>query len=125
MRHVLSLIAAIAACSTPAIAQGGEGHARRGAIYDRVDMDAGTVQACSALCDRDDRCAAWSYARAGLMGPYPQCALLSAPTTPIAQPGHTTGLSTALADRVASAAQRPLSERELVALRATYSRYPH
>ncbi len=123
MRQTLILIAILITGAGPALAQSGEGHARHGAVYERIDMDAGTVEACSALCDRDGRCQAWSYARAGLMEPYPQCALLSAVSTPIAQPGYTTGLSTRLSERISAAVERPLSESELIALRATYAPY--
>ena len=123
MKQLVSLLALLACLCPPALAQGGEGHARRGAIYERIDMDAGTAEACVALCDRDEPCQAWSYARPGLMAPYAQCALLRAATTPAAQPGHTTGLSSQMAERVSAAAERPLTERELIALRATYSPY--
>lgn len=95
-----------------------EGHARRGAVYERITMDGGTERACAALCDCDAMCRSWVLTRPGLQGPDSQCALLSATPTPYAAPGQTTGLSARIAAAIEAASDRPPDAREIPALAA-------
>ena len=101
-----------------------DGWARRGAVYNRVDMDEGTPRACAALCNGDAMCRAWVWTRPGLNGPDAQCALLAAAPTPYRAPGQSTGLARVLADAIEAAAERPPSPREIGALRATPGNTP-
>lgn len=96
-----------------------EGWARRGATYAFIPMDSGTPRACAALCGEDGMCKSWVWTQPGLNGPDAQCALLSATPTPYRAPGQTTGLAPALARQIEAAAERPPTQREVEALRAT------
>lgn len=96
-----------------------EGHARRGAVYQRLTMEDLTPQACAALCAGDGQCQSWVWTRAELTGTDPGCDLLSAAPTPYRAPGQVTGLARSLSERIDAAAERPPSARELPALRAT------
>lgn len=111
--------------ASPAIADDVlDGWARRGSVYDRIDMDEGTPRACSALCDRDAMCRAWVWTRPGLNGPDAQCALLASAPTPYRAPGQSTGLAQVLVDVIEAAAERSPSPREIEALRATPGNTP-
>lgn len=101
-----------------------EGHARRGAVYQRLTLEELTPRACAALCDGHDQCRSWVWTRAELTGSDPGCALLSAAPTPYRAPGQVTGLSRTLADRIEAAAERPATAREIPGLRASAGR-PH
>ena len=94
------------------------GWARRGAVYQRTEMDQGTARACASLCDLDGQCQAWVWTRPGLQGPDAVCSLLSTAHTPYRAPGQTTGLGAGLRASIDSAAERPPSEREIEALMA-------
>ncbi|WP_291844104.1 PAN domain-containing protein [Maricaulis sp.] len=96
-----------------------EDHARRGGAYQRMVMEGLTPQACAALCHGDAMCRSWVWTRAELTGTDAGCALLSAAPTPYRAPGQVTGLGRSLRERIEAASQRPPSERELPALRAT------
>ncbi|WP_323762587.1 PAN domain-containing protein [Maricaulis sp.] len=120
----IGCLASLAATS-PALADDVlEGHARRGAVYQRLVLENLTPDACSALCDADIQCRSWVWTRAELTGSQPGCALLSAAPTPYHAPGQVTGLSRALADHIEAAAERPASAREIPGLRASADR-PH
>lgn len=95
-----------------------DGWARRGAVYHRVDMDQGTVQACQALCTADGDCQSWVWTRPGLNGPDARCELLNATPTPFRSPGRTTGLSGQLSRSLDQAMDRAPSEREIRAIQA-------
>ncbi len=94
-----------------------EGWARRGSVYERIDMDDGTPLACAALCGADNQCRAWVWTQSELTGNYDTCALLGSVPTAYPAPGQATGLSPALADHLDAAMERPLSSREVQAIR--------
>ncbi|WP_238934794.1 PAN domain-containing protein [Maricaulis parjimensis] len=117
MLRILGLTALACATSAPALADDVlDGWARRGAIYQRIDMDAGTPQACAALCAGERQCEAWVWTRAELTGSYETCSLLSAALPPYRAPGQVTGLSPILSDRLDAAMERAPSARETRAL---------
>jgi len=117
---VLAGFALAGLAATPALADDIlEGHARRGSVYQTLAIDNLTPRACAAICDADGSCQSWVWTRAELTGSGPACSLLSAAPTPYRAPGRVTGLSQAIANRIEAAADRPPSEREIPALRAT------
>lgn len=59
---------------------------------------------------------------AGLMGPDPQCQLLSSAPTPVRRPGYVTGLAPALREHIDMAGERALTPREETALSETLRR---
>ncbi|OLF72295.1 hypothetical protein AWH62_10695 [Maricaulis sp. W15] len=95
-----------------------DGHARRGAVYQRMTQPDLTPQACAALCDDDAMCRSWVWTRAELTGSDPGCSLLASTPTPYRAPGRVTGLSSAVSARIEATAERPPSDREMPALRA-------
>lgn len=92
------------------------GWARRGSVYERIDMDDGTPQACAALCRADGQCRSWVWTRSDLTGSYEMCALLSSVPTAYPAPGQATGLSPRIAERLDMAMDRAPSSRESRAL---------
>ena len=115
---LLALAALACLTSAPAVAEDVlDGWARRGSVYERIDMDGGTPLSCAALCESDQQCRAWVWTQSALTGSYDSCALLSSVPTAYPAPGQATGLSPALADRLDTAMDRPLSQRETLAIR--------
>jgi len=123
MKHLVTALALMTLTAPIAGAEGyREGWSRTGSVYDRIEMDEGTPAACEALCGRDGQCQSWSWARAGMQGPYPQCSLLMSAPTPRRTPGSVTGLAPALRDRLDAASDRAPTAAEIEALRATEPR---
>lgn len=119
MKIFLTLFLVFTHFSAPLAAQDVmEGYERTGSVYERLDIGTGDATRCAALCDGDRACQSWVWARAGLYGETAQCALLSSPPTPRLAPGRITGLSRVLRERIESRYERPLTEREIRALRA-------
>lgn len=119
MRIFLTLFLVFTQISAPLAAQDVmEGYERTGSIYERLDIGTRSADRCAALCDGDMACQSWVWARPGLYGDNAQCALLSSPPTPRLAPGRVTGLSQVLRERIEAAYERPLTEREIEALRA-------
>ncbi len=119
-RGLVAVLVLAGLAVTPAVADDVlHGHARRGAVYQTLAADSLTPRACAALCDADRTCQSWVWTRAELTGSEPACSLLSAAPTPYPAPGRVTGLSQAIASRIDAAAERPPSDREIPALRAT------
>ena len=95
-----------------------DGWTRRGSVYQRIDMDGVTPNGCAEICSSDGQCQSWVWTRAGMEGPWEMCSLLSAAPTARRAPGHITGLSRTLTDRIDEAVTRDPSLREQAVLRA-------
>lgn len=124
MRSCVALLILVLAASPALAGDVLDGWTRTGSVYSRIDMDEGTPQACSALCDGDNQCRAWVWSRAGIEGPYARCALLWASSTPRRAPGRVTGMASDIAAYYEAASERPPSEREIIALREAEARIP-
>jgi hypothetical protein len=95
-----------------------DGWTRRGSVYQRIDMDGVTPNGCAEMCTADGQCQSWVWTRAGMESPWEMCSLLSAAPTARRAPGHITGLSRRLTDRIDEAVTRDPSAREQAVLRA-------
>lgn len=125
VRRMLWILLADLLGTSPAVADDMlEGWARRGAVYDRIDLDGGSPLACAALCREDRQCRSWVWTQSAVTGSYESCALLSATPTAYRAPGQVTGLSPVIADRLDAAMDRPPSAREEQAL-ADVAASPH
>lgn len=114
---MLTVIAlSLAAAFSPPHGAVMDGHERRGAVIARLDGAASeSWRACAAACAVNHACQAWTWRTTGSE----RCALHSAPRNAVPHPGAVTGLSASLASRIEAAADRPLSDAELAALRST------
>jgi hypothetical protein len=99
IRAVLAMCTALVLYGSPAnLAWGNEENIDRpGSDFSNFDVVApggfiGPVDSCQISCERDGRCKAWTFVRAGIQGPKPRCWLKDAIPAPRANNCCTSGV---------------------------------
>ena len=65
---------------------------RPGFDYHSFDMNSTRVILCQWNCQKDKRCKAWTYVRAGIQGPNPRCWLKNRVPNPVRNNCCTSGI---------------------------------